>query len=154
MAEFYHAADTKNRADKARAELRGLGLRSAPATPTEIEARIAEPAPSGLTNREIAAAAFVRQKTVEANSPRSIANWLFARASTSRDRRRREVGQRRTVIARLFPPRKPAPAWLMLNATRIVERPFGSVTRKSAPERTPSRTRRIVRQRPYDRRCT
>jgi DNA-binding CsgD family transcriptional regulator len=54
-------------AEKARAELRRLSLRSTPGTLTATETRIAELAASGLTNREIAAAAFVSQKTVEAN---------------------------------------------------------------------------------------
>ena len=48
-------------------ELARLGMRSAPGGLTETEARIAEMAASGMTNPEIAAAAFVSRKTVEAN---------------------------------------------------------------------------------------
>lgn len=44
-----------------------LGIRSAPAGLTETEALIAEMAAGGMTNPEIAAAAFVSRKTVEAN---------------------------------------------------------------------------------------
>ena len=54
-------------AEKTGAELRRLSIRSSPATLTATETRIAELAASGLTNREIAAAAFISQKTVEAN---------------------------------------------------------------------------------------
>jgi DNA-binding CsgD family transcriptional regulator len=54
-------------ADKARAELARLGLRSAPGALTETETRIAELAAAGMSNPEIAAAVFVSRKTVEAN---------------------------------------------------------------------------------------
>lgn len=52
---------------KAEAELARLGLRSVDGGLTETEARIAELAAAGMTNPEIAAAAFVSRKTVEAN---------------------------------------------------------------------------------------
>jgi DNA-binding CsgD family transcriptional regulator len=52
---------------KADDELARLGLRSAPGGLTETEAMIAELAATGMTNPEIAAAAFVSRKTVEAN---------------------------------------------------------------------------------------
>ena len=48
-------------------EVARLGMRSAPGDLTETEARIAEMAAGGMTNPEIAAAAFVSRKTVEAN---------------------------------------------------------------------------------------
>jgi len=52
---------------KADDELARLGLRSVPGGLTETEALIAELAATGMTNPEIAAAAFVSRKTVEAN---------------------------------------------------------------------------------------
>jgi DNA-binding CsgD family transcriptional regulator len=52
---------------KADAELARLGLRPVDGGLTETEAKIAELAAAGLTNPEIAAAAFVSRKTVEAN---------------------------------------------------------------------------------------
>ncbi len=53
------------------AELRRTGLRTADGDElTETERRIAELAASGLTNREVAQAAFVSPKTVEANLAR------------------------------------------------------------------------------------
>jgi DNA-binding CsgD family transcriptional regulator len=53
--------------ERARAELARLGLRAAPGELTETEAKIAELAAAGMSNPEIAAAAFVSRKTVEAN---------------------------------------------------------------------------------------
>jgi len=58
-------------AARARDELRRLGLRRAPGTLTETEERVARLAAQGLTNREIAATAFVSVKTVEANLSRA-----------------------------------------------------------------------------------
>jgi DNA-binding CsgD family transcriptional regulator len=58
-------------ADKARGELRRVGVRVAPGALTETETRVAELAAGGLTNREIAAAAFLTAKTVEANLSRA-----------------------------------------------------------------------------------
>jgi DNA-binding NarL/FixJ family response regulator len=56
---------------EARAELARTGLRrSAPEELTPSELRVAELAASGLRNREIAAAAFMSPKTVEANLTR------------------------------------------------------------------------------------
>lgn len=52
---------------RARNELARVGLRRAPEHLTRTEARIAELAAQGMSNREIAAAAFVSRKTVEAN---------------------------------------------------------------------------------------
>jgi len=57
-------------AERARAELARIGLRGSGDELTATEERIAALAASGLTNREIAAAAFVTQKTVEANLSR------------------------------------------------------------------------------------
>jgi class 3 adenylate cyclase/TolA-binding protein len=57
-------------AEKARAELERVGLRRASRELTATELRVAELAAGGLTNREIAAAAFISPKTVEANLAR------------------------------------------------------------------------------------
>jgi DNA-binding NarL/FixJ family response regulator len=57
-------------AERARSELARLGQVAAPDVLTASEARVAQLAASGLTNREIAASAFVSQKTVEANLSR------------------------------------------------------------------------------------
>jgi DNA-binding CsgD family transcriptional regulator len=58
-------------ADKARGELRRLGLHPGESTElTPSERRVAELAAGGLTNREVAAALLVSPKTVEANLAR------------------------------------------------------------------------------------
>ena len=58
-------------AQRARDEIARIGLRhAAPDELTETERRIAELAATGMTNREVAAAAFVSPKTVEANLAR------------------------------------------------------------------------------------
>ena len=58
-------------AQRARDEVSRLGLRHrAPGALTESERRIAELAASGMTNRQVAEAAFVSPKTVEANLAR------------------------------------------------------------------------------------
>ena len=57
-------------AERARAELERLGLRPRAGALTEAEARIAELAASGASNREIASRLFVSVKTVEANLSR------------------------------------------------------------------------------------
>ncbi|HWC15302.1 MAG TPA: LuxR C-terminal-related transcriptional regulator, partial [Actinomycetota bacterium] len=58
-------------ADRARDEIERLGLRPpAPLDLTPTERRIAELAATGLTNREVAKAAFMSPKTVEANLSR------------------------------------------------------------------------------------
>ncbi len=58
-------------AERARAEMARIGLRHRPADElTASEWRIAELAASGLTNRQVAEAAFVSPKTVEANLAR------------------------------------------------------------------------------------
>jgi DNA-binding CsgD family transcriptional regulator len=54
----------------ARAELDRVGLRRAPGDLTATERRVAELAASGMTNREVAKAAFMSPKTVEANLAR------------------------------------------------------------------------------------
>ena len=56
--------------EQARAELARVGLRRAPAELTPTERRVAELAAQGMTNREVAAAAFMSPKTVEANLAR------------------------------------------------------------------------------------
>jgi DNA-binding CsgD family transcriptional regulator len=58
-------------AARARDELRRVNVRpSAPTELTESERRVAELAASGLTNRQVAEAAFISPKTVEANLAR------------------------------------------------------------------------------------
>jgi DNA-binding CsgD family transcriptional regulator len=57
-------------AEQARQELARVGLRAASDDLTETERVIAELAATGLTNREVAKAAFVSPKTVEANLAR------------------------------------------------------------------------------------
>jgi DNA-binding CsgD family transcriptional regulator len=58
-------------AQRARDEIARLGLRHrGPGELTESERRIAVLAASGMTNRQVAAAAFVSPKTVEANLAR------------------------------------------------------------------------------------
>ena len=56
--------------ERARAELERVGLRRAATELTATEGRVAELAASGLTNREVAAKAFMSPKTVEANLAR------------------------------------------------------------------------------------
>jgi class 3 adenylate cyclase len=55
---------------QARAELERVGLRKATQELTATELRVAELAASGLTNREVAAQAYMSPKTVEANLAR------------------------------------------------------------------------------------
>jgi DNA-binding CsgD family transcriptional regulator len=57
-------------AERVRAEMQRLGRIQDPDDLTATEARVATLAASGLTNREIAASAFMSQKTVEANLSR------------------------------------------------------------------------------------
>lgn len=58
-------------ADRAREEIARLGLRHRPPHElTAMERRIAELAATGLTNRQVADAAFVSPKTVEASLAR------------------------------------------------------------------------------------
>jgi DNA-binding CsgD family transcriptional regulator len=80
-------------ADKARAELRRVGVRVAPGALTESETRVAELAAAGLTNREIAATAFLSPKTVEANLSRAY--------------RKLGIQSRRELAAALTAPDKP-----------------------------------------------
>ena len=56
--------------DQARRELDRVGLRRAPDELTASEQRVAELAAAGMTNREVARAAFMSPKTVEANLSR------------------------------------------------------------------------------------
>ena len=56
--------------EQARHELARVGLRRAPAELTPTERRVAELAAQGMTNREVATAAFMSPKTVEANLAR------------------------------------------------------------------------------------
>jgi DNA-binding CsgD family transcriptional regulator len=65
--EVFDAAPAPVWAERARAELARVGLRpAAPATLTATEARVAELAAAGRTNKEIAATVFASPKTVEA----------------------------------------------------------------------------------------
>jgi len=57
-------------AEQARAELGRVGLRRAPTELTPTERRVAELAATGMTNREVASAAFMSPMTVEANLAR------------------------------------------------------------------------------------
>ena len=80
-------------AERAQSEIRRLGLRHRP--PDELtasERRIAELAAAGLTNRQVAEAAFVSPKTVEANLAR-VYRKLGIRS-------RAELGARMSVPAR------------------------------------------------------
>jgi DNA-binding CsgD family transcriptional regulator len=82
-------------AEKARLEQGRVGLRPrAPRTLTATETRVAELAAGGLTNKEVAAAAFMSEKTVEANLTRAyrklgihsraeLGAWLAARDRAS-----------------------------------------------------------------------
>jgi DNA-binding CsgD family transcriptional regulator len=81
-------------AQRARTELSRLGRIGEPGALTETEAQIARLAASGLTNREVAAAAFCSLKTVEANISRiyrklgihsraELGAWLTAREHLS-----------------------------------------------------------------------
>ena len=56
--------------EQARGELERVGLRRAPTELTPTELRVAELAASGMTNREVATAAFMSPKTVQANLAR------------------------------------------------------------------------------------
>ena len=58
-------------AEQARRELERVGLRRAPDELTASEQRVAELAATGMTNREVAQAAFMSPKTVEANLTRA-----------------------------------------------------------------------------------
>ena len=80
-------------AERARSDIRRLGLRHRPADElTAGERRIAELAAAGLTNRQVAEAAFVSPKTVEANLAR-VYRKLGIRS-------RAELGARMSVPAR------------------------------------------------------
>jgi DNA-binding NarL/FixJ family response regulator len=56
--------------EQTRTELDRVGLRRAPAELTPTELRVAELAAAGLTNKQVAATAFMSPKTVEANLAR------------------------------------------------------------------------------------
>jgi DNA-binding CsgD family transcriptional regulator len=80
-------------AGRARAEIGRLGLRHQP--PDELtasERRIAELAAAGLTNRQVADAAFVSPKTVEANLARVYRKLGSARVPSSARRCPRNRG--------------------------------------------------------------
>jgi DNA-binding CsgD family transcriptional regulator len=66
--EIFEQAGARAWAEKARSELKRVGLQRAAATElSATEQRVAELAASGLTNRQVAAALFMSPKTVEAN---------------------------------------------------------------------------------------
>ena len=84
-------------AEQARAELGRVGLRKAKEDLTSTELRVAELAASGLTNREVAAQAFMSPKTVEANLARVYRKLgIRSRAELGAhiDRRRPEAAPR------------------------------------------------------------
>src|SRR5437016_10018346 len=60
-------------AEKARAEIRRIGVRRAPAELTAGEQAVAELAAAGMKNREIAAKLFMSARTVDANLARVYA---------------------------------------------------------------------------------
>ena len=68
--ELFESLGDPTWAAAARAELDRVGLRRAPSELTHTERRVAELAASGLTNREVASAAFMSPKTVQANLAR------------------------------------------------------------------------------------
>jgi DNA-binding CsgD family transcriptional regulator len=83
-------------AEQARAELGRVGLRRAPDELTPTERRVAELAATGMTNREVASAAFMSPKTVEANLARAyrklgIASRAELGARMADERRRAEA---------------------------------------------------------------
>jgi DNA-binding NarL/FixJ family response regulator len=70
-AAIFERLGSRSWAERARVEVDRVGLRPpAPDELTATELRVAQLAASGLTNREIAAAAFMSPKTVEANLAR------------------------------------------------------------------------------------
>ena len=70
---------------QAKTELGRLGVRRGPTGLTPTEERVAEMAAAGLTNREVASALFISEKTVEANLSR-----VFRKLGI---RSRRELGE-------------------------------------------------------------
>jgi DNA-binding CsgD family transcriptional regulator len=68
--EIFERLGAPTWADQTRSELERVGLRRSPQELTVSELRVAELAAVGRTNREIAAAAFMSQKTVEATLSR------------------------------------------------------------------------------------
>jgi DNA-binding CsgD family transcriptional regulator len=85
-------------AERARAELRRVGQRRDPDELTATEERVAALAASGLTNREVAAAAFMSQKTVEANLSR-VYRKLGIRSRAELGLRLAERGSARAPVA-------------------------------------------------------
>ncbi len=69
--ELFETVGTPLWAERARAELARVGIRRAPEELTEGEARVAEMAAAGLTNREIAERLFLSRRTVETNLARA-----------------------------------------------------------------------------------
>jgi DNA-binding NarL/FixJ family response regulator len=68
--EVFETAGAELWAERARAELDRVGGSGDPDDLTASEERVAELAATGMTNREVAASAFISQKTVEANLSR------------------------------------------------------------------------------------
>ena len=78
-------------ADRARAELARTHVREAPLELTPTEARVAELAAAGLTNKLIAERLFVTPKTVEANLARAYRKLgIHSRAELGRVMAERE----------------------------------------------------------------
>jgi DNA-binding CsgD family transcriptional regulator len=92
-ARRFHDLGTPPWEARARAELERVGLRRrSPGELTTGERRVAELAATGLTNREVAATAFMSEKTVEANLSRAYRKLgirsraeLGARMATQRE---------------------------------------------------------------------
>ncbi len=85
-------------AARARDELARLGGRANADELSATEQRVAHLAASGLTNREVASAAFMSEKTVEANLSR-VYRKLGLRSRTELARRLANTEQQRTPIA-------------------------------------------------------
>ena len=85
-------------AERTRHELARVGPRHSPTGLTPSEARVARLAASGMSNREVAQAAFISQKTVEANLAR-VYRKLGIRS-------RAELGSRMGGAPREAPPQK------------------------------------------------
>ena len=68
--EIFERLGAPTWAEQTRADLNRVGLRRAPDELTPTERRVAELAAGGMTNREVATAAFMSPKTVQANLAR------------------------------------------------------------------------------------
>jgi DNA-binding CsgD family transcriptional regulator len=107
--QIFESLQTPLWAARATAEIRRLGLRSGSAGGmTPAEERVARLVADGLTNREVAGALFISQKTVEANLSR-----IF---------RKLGVRSRRELIARLASFPAPGPRQALVTSDPSVQR--------------------------------